>query len=130
MLDNDMKEKLLNASSLVEVKEIVKDCSELNPEKVWEEAEMRRSGKNEKLDLEELDAVSGGKWDRDWVKDGCVATCEYNSWCGSNDFCYAFDVTYDHFWAKCPDGHDHVFEKGTCVRCGFLEQNGHPGLPR
>ena len=74
---------------------------------------------NEELDLEELDAVSGGA-DRDWRKDGCAATCEWDSWCGSNDNCVIFDVTYSNFWRTCPDGHDHVFNNDdVCVRCGY-----------
>ena len=128
-MDNSLKEKLLNANSLEEVEDLVEGRPDLDPKSIYEEIKARQSNKTEKLDLGELDSVSGGA-DRNWVKDGCAATCEYNSWCGSNDFCYCFSVTYDDFWAKCPDGHKHVFEKGTCVRCGFLEQNGHPGLPR
>ena len=124
-----MKEKLKTANSLEEVMEIVKDYPELNAEQIWREVEKHRSSKNEKLDLEELDAVSGG-FDRDWTKDGCAATCEYNSWCGSNDFCYFFDVTYDNFFKTCPDGHAHVYEHGVCVRCGYYRQDGHPGKPR
>ena len=51
----------------------------------------RRSGARpaeslEDADGEEPDAVSGGA-DRDWEKDGCSATVETGSWCGSDDNC-------------------------------------------
>ena len=125
----DLKMKLSKANSLGEVKTILGANSGLDAEQLWREIEKHRSGQSEKLDLNELDAVSGGA-DRSWTKDGCAATCEYDSWCGSNDFCYCFDVTYDDFWATCPDGHKHVYEHGQCVRCGYYRHDGHPGKPR
>ena len=129
MLDNHLIEKLKTANSLEEVREIIKEYPELNAEQIWQEVEKHGSSRTEKLDLGELDAVSGGA-DRDWTKDGCAATCEYNSWCGSNDFCYCFDVTYDNFFKTCPDGHEHVYEHGVCVRCGYLRKDGRAGIPR
>ena len=128
-MNADLKMKLSKASSLEEVKGMLGAGSGVDAEKLWREIEKHRSGQSEKLDLNELDAVSGGA-DRSWTKDGCAATCEYESWCGSNDFCYCFDVTYDDFWATCPDGHKHVYEHGQCVRCGYYRHDGHPGLPR
>ena len=119
MLNDNLKEKLNDAKNLDEVKAILADSPELDAERVWKEIENHRSNKAERLDLDELDAVSGGA-DRDWKKDGCAATCEWDSWCGSNDRCYCWDVTYDNFWATCPDGHTHNFEMGNiCVRCGY-----------
>ena len=126
---DELKGKLNEANSLGEVKDILKDYPELDADRVYEEISRHRSVNSKKLDLDELDAVSGGA-DRSWTKDGCAATCEYNSWCGSNDFCYVFSVTYDDFWATCPDGHKHVYEHGQCVRCGYLRHDGHAGLPR
>ena len=128
-MNADLKTKLSKASSLEEVKGMLGAGSGVDAEQLWREIEKHRSGQSEKLDLNELDAVSGGA-DRSWTKDGCAATCEYDSWCGSNDFCYCFDVTYDDFWATCPDGHKHVYEHGQCVRCGYLRHDGHAGLPR
>ena len=113
-----LKANLLQARSLDQTKEILKDHPGLNAEKVFEEVERHRSASSEKLDLDELDAVSGG-FDRDWLKDGCAATCEISSWCGSNDWCQMFDVTYDHFGDVCPDGHRHYFVDNVCVRCGY-----------
>ena len=120
MNGNNMKEKLLEANSLEEVKDILKDHPDLDAERIYQEVENHRSNRNERLDLDELDAVSGGA-DRDWVKDGCAATCEFSSWCWSNDRCLSFDITYDSFWVKCPDGKDHIFNNLTCTRCGFVE---------
>ena len=118
MLDNQLKDKLSNANSLAEVKEILGGNPELNPTRVWQELENHRSVKAEKLDLNELDAVSGGA-DRDWQKEGCAATAEPASWCWSNDQCIVWDVTYDNFWVTCPDGHEHVYKNYVCQRCGF-----------
>ena len=117
-MPNELREKLNNAKSLDEVKEIVKGQPGLDAEKIWAEIERHQSNKSEKLDLEELDAVSGGA-DRDWQKDGCAATCEYGSWCGSNDYCQIWDVTYDNFWKTCPDGHEHEYKDHVCIRCGY-----------
>ena len=120
MISNETKEKLIAAQTLEEVKGLLKDEPGLDPVKVYEEINKHRHADATKLDLEELDAVSGGA-DRDWEKDGCAATCEWNSWCGSNDFCNLWDVTYDNFWAKCPDGHEHVLDIfSVCTRCGYV----------
>ena len=121
MLDNELKSKLSLARSLDEAKGILKGHPDLVvvAERVWEELGKHRSIAVEKLDLSELDAVSGGA-DRDWQKDGYAATCEPHSWCDTNDYCYCWDVTYDNFWATCPDGATHNFEMGNiCVRCGY-----------
>ena len=117
MVNKELRAKLLEAENLEEVKDIIRDNPELNAERLWQEIEKHKSAKSEKLDLNELDAVSGGA-DRDWKKQGCAATCEESSWCGSNDWCYCWDVTYDNFWKTCPDGHDHVYDGNICVRCG------------
>ena len=120
MSNSELQESLKGAKNLDEVKAILQGHPELNPERVWQEIDSHRSNVSEKLDLNELDAVSGGA-DRDWQKDGCAATCEQSSWCGSNDFCQIWDVTYDNFWRTCPDGHEHVFNNGdVCVRCGYV----------
>ena len=133
MIDNELKAKLVEAKNLDEVKDLLEDSPDLDAEAIYREIQKHRSDKNELLDIEELDAVSGGA-DRDWVKDGCAATCEAGSWCGSNDYCMIWDVTYDNFWATCPDGHPHEFKsefkKDVCVRCGFVRDQvpgGDPG---
>ena len=120
MFDDAIRQRLAEVKDLEEVKDVLKDFPDLNPEQVYREVESHRSNMSERLDLDELDAVSGGA-DRDWKKDGCAATCEPSSWCGSNDQCFVFDVTYDNFWVCCPDGHDHVFHKHVCTRCGYVE---------
>ena len=117
MLDAKLREKLIHSGSLEGVKELLSGRPDLDAERIWQEIEKHRSGKNEKLDLDELDSVSGGA-DRDWKRDGCAATCEENSWCWSNDKCEIWDVTYDNFFVCCPDGHDHVYAWDVCTRCG------------
>ena len=116
MLNDELKAKLREAKSLEEVEDVLKDYPGLKVEEIWKEIENHQGSKNEKLDLDELDAVSGGS--RDWQKDGCAATCESGSWCWSNDHCAIFDVQYDNFWKTCPDGHEHTPKQGVCTRCG------------
>ena len=116
-MNQELKERLANAKSLEEVRGIVAGNPGLDAEEIWQEVERHGSARSEKLDLNELDAVSGGA--RDWRKEGCAATCEPGSWCGSNDFCHLFDVTYDYFWDCCPDGHAHDFVNKVCSRCGY-----------
>ena len=114
MLNDLLKEKLIKSDSLEEVKECLSERHDLDAERVWKEIEKHHSGKNGKLDLDELDAVSGGT-DRDWVKDGCVATCEYQSWCWSNDRCQIWDVTYDQFWPAAQMGNRISLKKQPIV---------------
>lgn len=87
---------------------------------------------SEKLDLEELDAVSGGA-DRDWKEDGCAASCEWTSWCCSDDLCSVFDVTHDNFWACCPNHEPHPFNDRKCVKAGITKEvirfNSYPKKP-
>ena len=68
------------------MKGLLSKCPDLDAERIWQETEAHRSGKHEKLDLDELDAVSGGR-EHGWKREGCAATCEEDSWCGSNDYC-------------------------------------------
>ena len=124
MLDSELKTKLNNAKSLEEVEDILGENSEIDAEQAWKEIERHQSTKSEKLDIDELDAVAGGA-DRDWIKDGCAATCEYSSWCGSNDNCLIWSVTYDNFWETCPDGHPHEFDHLVCKRCGLNLDRGN-----
>ena len=122
MLDEKLEKRLYEAKSVEEVKDILKGHPELDAERIYQEIEKRHSLKAEKLDLGELDAISGGY--RDWVKEGCAATCEVGSWCWSNDHCAICEVVYDNFWATCPDGHEHEFVAGFCKRCGCRDTHG------
>ena len=123
MLNEELKEKLIHSESPEEVKELLSKCPDLDAERVWQEIGRHRSTHHEKLDLEELESISGGA-DRDWKRDGCAATCEWKSWCWSSDRCIVWDVTYDNFWACCPDGHDHVYQNRICIRCGYERAGG------
>ena len=64
---------------------------------------------------------------RDRKKQGCAATCEWNSWCFSNDYCVVAAVTYDGFWETCPDGHAHEWDNTgyNCKRCGYFSAVDH-----
>ena len=118
-MDEVMRTKLSEAKDLAEVQSVLPGISDSDSEKIWEEIERHRSNASEKLDLDELDSVSGGA-DRDWATQGCAATVEVGSWCWSNDHCAIFDVTYDNLWSTCPDGHPHEFsDEDICVRCGI-----------
>ena len=95
------------------------------------------------LSADELEAVSGGA-DRDWLTDGCAATVEPGSWCGTNDKCVKIYVTYDHAPEKdkCPEcgafmyiyhthlvyagGNAKAFNYYRCPKCGYEKkpQNG------
>jgi len=97
-ITDELREKLLTAGSAEEVAEILKaDGQEITPEDaahLWEEIKKGKEQDGKELSLDELEAVSGGA-DRNWVTEGCAATVEYGSWCGSNDRCVHFEVTYD-----------------------------------
>ena len=116
-MDPRLKKKLANAKNIEEAKGFLEDYPGFDPERIGDEFCRRVSNRAKILDLEELDSISGGS-DRDWQKDGCVATCEQFSWCGSNGQCFIWDVTYDYLWATCPDGHEHVFDGNYSVRFG------------
>jgi len=121
MVDNELKARLLAAENADEVREILKDHPEFDAERVYGELEHYRSDRSEQLDMDELESVSGGA-DRDWVKDGCAASCRQSieGLCWSNDRCAIWDVTYSNFWKTCPDGSKHDFDIwGTCKKCGY-----------
>ena len=61
----------------------------------------------QELSPDEMEAASGGE-ERDWLTDGCAATVEPGSWCGSNDKCHRWDVIYEHMPTS-----------RSCRRCGL-----------
>ena len=65
MKNAELKEKLIHSDSLDEVKGSLSECPDLDAERIRQENENHHSGKHENLDLDELDAVSGGSG-RDW----------------------------------------------------------------
>ena len=97
--------RLLGAENAEQAADILKEAGQAaTPEDIahlWNEISSHRTEKE--LSLDEREAVSGGA-DRDWLTDGCAATVEPGSWCGSNDSCYYWDVTYTHEPSKvnCP----------------------------
>ncbi len=87
--------------------------------RLWKELKAKNEQADKELSVEELEAVSGGA-DRDWSTDGCAATVEAGSWCGSNDSCYIWDVTYSNMPSM------------TCLICNgamsFIEYNGREDI--
>ncbi len=105
MMNNELKAKLLAAKSEEELAVLLKDIGVDKPaaERIWAELTNKREADGKELSLDELTAISGGA-DRDFLIDGCAATMEPGSWCGSDDCCYIVDVTYDNEPTKtsCP----------------------------
>ena len=119
---NELRSKLLKARSAEETAELLKESGVDAPtaDQIWDELSAHRGDKE--LSLDELETISGGE-DRDWLIDGCAATVEPGSWCGSNDACIIWDVTYDHQPREfCACGGIMYYTFGTtkfkCISCG------------
>ena len=130
----ELRGKLIRAGGPEEVRVLLgSNAKEDEIGRAWREIETHRPAEGlEAVDDEELEAVSGGA-DRDWEKDGCSATVEEGSWCGSDDFCIWFDVTYCNY-DPCPNGGNHNWKEITkyvlnlpqyyrqCKKCGEMEE--------
>ena len=105
------------------------ETNEQEIQQIWTELTKRRQEDEQKLSLDELDEVSGG---RDYAKKGCCATVEPGSWCGSNDACIIFDVCYANAPVnkKCPNCRTYLYNtscqeglykvyKYVCWKCGY-----------
>lgn len=116
ILTNELKAKLLAARSAREAAALLRDAGVDAPlaERLWTELKHKREADGKELSLDELGSVSGG-FDRDWLKEGCAATVEPYSWCGSDDACLMRDVVYAHQ------------PVGTCSYCGGY-QYSRPSL--
>ena len=128
-ITKEKKEKLLKAVSEEEVRAILgKDAEEEQVARIWNEIRNHRN--LEKLDDDELEAVSGGAG-RDFLQDGCSDTVN-DSWCWLNDMCSNIYITYSNYCEPCPKGGDHDWtvevhydryaagqaEEWTCTKCG------------
>ena len=106
---------------------------------LFEKAQAGKTGRE--LSLDELEAVSGGA-DRNWVTEGCAGTVEYGSWCGSNDKCIVWDVTYDFqpTGNLCPNCGKNMYKQNTislgekkyedqyrCKYCGCITRETYYG---
>lgn len=128
---SELKSELFKAQSADEVAKLLQASGqEAAPEEaseLWKEIESHKTCSE--LSLEELEAVSGGE-DRDWITDGCAATVEPGSWCGSNDSCHVWDITYDNppkaLCPKCGGGMtksiDDNVVRYTCAVCGHVKE--------
>ena len=105
-ITNEMKEKLLVAKSAEEAAALLKESGvdETTAKHLWEEMNRKREANGGKLSLDELEAVSGGARYRNWKEEGCAATVEPGSWCGSDDRCDHWEVCYSQgpLGSKCP----------------------------
>ena len=111
-ITKELKEKLLKANSEEEVKALLGGSAEEKTSEFWQEIEAHHGALGlEKVDDDELEAVSGGK-DRDCLKDGCSSTAKVGEFCLSNDSCSLWTITYSNF-DPCPSGgiHDWAEEK-------------------
>ena len=106
----ELRGKLIRAKDIEEVRAILgPETAEEEINQTWREIEAHRPADGmEAVDDDELAAVSGGA-DRDLDDDGCSATVEEGSWCGSDDDCYYWDVTYCNV-DRCTDGQKHEWD--------------------
>ena len=136
-MEKELQTKLNGAKSLDEVKDILTAAGDEGAEyledanRIWEEIEHHRNEGDKELDLDELDAVSGGAI-RNWLTEGCAATCEPGSTCWTNDKCSIVQVKYDYFQEDyCTDGGMHEYQtkalvgeygkrifRKVCTKCG------------
>ena len=130
----ELRGKLIRAGNMEEVRAILgPNAKKAEIDRAWREIEAHRPAEGlETVDDDELAAVSGGA-DRDWIEDGCAATVEKGSWCGSDDFCIWFDVTYSNY-DPCPKGGNHEWKEKRksvlnlaqyyrqCKKCGEIKK--------
>ena len=122
-ITNELKTKLLTAKSVEEVTALVKaagqDITAEEAEKLWAEIKARREQDGKELSVDELDAVSGGATDRNWLLDGCAATVEEGSNCwGTDGGCVHINIHYSYFNQefKCPNyAGPHQYEEISSV---------------
>ena len=132
-ITKELKEKLLTANSMEEVKAMLGfQASEKEASEFWKEIEAHKGAPDiQKVDDEELEAVSGGA-DRDWATQGCLSTASSDQKCPTYDYCTFWDTTYDNY-LPCVDGkysHDwdapykEMIDRGwyqqyhRCKKCG------------
>ena len=134
IITKELKAKLLAAKSAEEVTELLKaDGQEITPEdapRLWGEIEKQRELEGRELSMDELEAVGGGMEDRDFVEEGCAATVEPHSWCGSNDWCFLFSVVYKldviRYCSICGGKSHRIYPNrkmqwSKCINCGYEE---------
>ena len=103
----EMRAKLIRAKDQVEVRAILgPEASEKEIEQIWREIEAHRPADGlETVDDDELDAVSGGWYDRDYGTQGCADTTK-DGWCWSADKCSSWTILYGNY-DPCPKGGNH-----------------------
>ena len=120
------------AGSPEEIERILNDAGEKitaeEAQQLFEKAKSRAADKE--VSLDELEAVGGGMEDRDFLEEGCAATVEPHSWCGSNDWCFLFSVVYTHnvirYCSICGGKSYRIYPNrkmqwSKCINCGYEE---------
>lgn len=115
-MTNELKEKILTARSGEEAAELLREdgMDAQLAERLWTELMHKREADGSELSLDEMESISGGA-DRNWVTEGCASTMEYGSWCGSNDRCIVWDVTYEYepTGNLCPNCGKNMYRQNT-----------------
>ena len=102
-MDTELRTKLLKAQSEEELALLLKEegWDEKKIERAWDEISRHREQFGKELSLEEMENIAGGISIifRDYYKEGCAATVEMEGlhWCGSNDSCAFFEVSYYNY---------------------------------
>ena len=140
--NDELKTKLFAAKNAEEVAELLKaDGQEFVPEDaahLWEKLIKHREQDGRELSPDELEVVSGGADpNRDYLTDGCAATVEPHSWCGSNDSCVYWSVIYNNEPTinKCPTCNETLYleyyernnrgiwqSRYKCIHCGYTKK--------
>lgn len=137
-ISNELKKTLLAVQNAGEAAALMKAAGrELTAEDaahLWAEIQKGKEQDGRELSPDELEAVSGGA-DRNWETDGCAATVEAGSWCGSNDKCFTWEVTYDNMPSMtcsiCNGAMEYIggtghYETYRCKKCGYTREIYEP----
>lgn len=131
----ELRAKLLKAKGAEEMASVLEEAGQQATEKEIERlaAEVQYASEHdgEQLSLNELDAVSGGS-SRNYTKDGCVATVEYNSDCwGEDGGCIAVHYSYagKPVNVRCPKCGDRYMFKSHYIQYGDQEKIGVLACP-
>ncbi|MBR2795101.1 MAG: hypothetical protein IKE16_10690 [Solobacterium sp.] len=113
-LNEEIKKQLMETKSPEDVKALMNSyhivLSDEEARDLYEDMQDGIIGAD-KLSAEEIEVIQGG---RDYIKDGCCATVEYDSWCGKNDSCMLIWVRYDHapVLSSCPYCYEYLGSYG------------------
>ena len=109
-ITQEMRAKLIRAKDQEEVRAILgPEAAEDEIGQIWREIEAHRPADGlETVDDDELDAVSGGGYDRNYGTQGCADTTK-DGWCWSADKCSSWTILYGNY-DPCPKGGNHKWK--------------------